>query len=210
MKPSEELASWYFRLNGFLTIPNFILHPSRRGGQRTDFDVIGVRFPHRREFEQEHDEPEFQKPRPYFIFAEVKTGIAEFNKTWTELAKGNLSDVLKAVGMFLPGDTARIAEHLSQHGWFENEVGYVSLLAIGERLAVSTCISYRGLPYRTWPQILRFIFNRFEKFQGIKTDNEQWDATGRDLWSLYVSNKTFEAFAATARRKFLLARDSNT
>jgi len=207
MKPSEELATWYFRLNGFLTIPNFILHPLKRGGQRTDFDVIGVRFPYRREFEEEHDEPEFQKQRPYLIFVEVKTGEAEFNKAWTESAKGNLSDVLQAVGMFPPRDNGRIAEQLSLQGWLENEIGCVSLLAIGERLATSKGENYREAPHRTWDQILHFIFNRFEQFGRVKTDNEQWDTTGKDLWDLYVSNKTFKAFSVAARRKFLLARD---
>lgn len=204
MKPSEELASWYFRLNGFLTMPNFILHPLTHGGQRTDFDVIAVRFPYRREFEKEHDETEFQKQRPYLIFAEVKTGEAEFNRTWTELAKGNLSHVLRAIGMFPPDGVARIAEQLSKHGWFENEVGYVSLLAIGERLATSTRERYREAPHRTWDQVLRFIFNRFEQFGRVKTDNEQWDAAGKALWNLYFRAKSFETFSAAARKKFLL------
>jgi len=142
MKPSEELANWYLRLNGFLTIPNFILHPSTRGGQRTDFDVIGVRFPHRREFDQVHDEPEFRKRQPYFIFAEVKTGDAELNQTWTEPAKKNMADVLQTVGMFSPADIVTVAEQMCQRGWFENEIGHVSLLAIGEHLARSTSERY--------------------------------------------------------------------
>jgi hypothetical protein len=45
---SERVASWFFRLNGCLTIDNFILHPdfiNPSGRQRTDADVLGVRFP---------------------------------------------------------------------------------------------------------------------------------------------------------------------
>jgi hypothetical protein len=45
----SDLAYWYLRLNGFLTIPNFVLHPETGGSQRTEVDVIGVRFPHRSE-----------------------------------------------------------------------------------------------------------------------------------------------------------------
>ena len=44
---SERLAYWYFRLNGFLQIENFIVHPENRGSQRTDADLLGVRFRHR-------------------------------------------------------------------------------------------------------------------------------------------------------------------
>ena len=45
----EKVAYWYFRLNGFLQIENFIVHPERRGSQRTDADLLAVRFPHRAE-----------------------------------------------------------------------------------------------------------------------------------------------------------------
>src|SRR5437764_11426823 len=45
----EKVAYWYFRLNGFLQIENFVVHPERRGGQRTDADLLAVRFPYRAE-----------------------------------------------------------------------------------------------------------------------------------------------------------------
>jgi len=32
---SEKVAYWYFRLNGFLTDVNFIIHSETGGGQRT-------------------------------------------------------------------------------------------------------------------------------------------------------------------------------
>jgi hypothetical protein len=45
----EKVAYWYFRLNGFFQIENFVVHPSGRGGQRTDADLLAVRFPYRAE-----------------------------------------------------------------------------------------------------------------------------------------------------------------
>jgi len=45
----EKVAYWYFRLNGFFQIENFVVHPERRGGQRTDADLLAVRFPFRAE-----------------------------------------------------------------------------------------------------------------------------------------------------------------
>lgn len=45
----EKLAYWYFRLNGCLTIENFVVHPDWRRGQQTEIDLIAVRFPHRAE-----------------------------------------------------------------------------------------------------------------------------------------------------------------
>ena len=33
---AEKVAYWYFRPNGFLQIENFVVHPKKHGGQRTD------------------------------------------------------------------------------------------------------------------------------------------------------------------------------
>jgi hypothetical protein len=46
---SESLTYWYFRLNGFFTIPNFVVHPDRGSKQRTEVDVFGIRLPNRHE-----------------------------------------------------------------------------------------------------------------------------------------------------------------
>jgi hypothetical protein len=32
----EKVAYWYFRLNGFLQIGNFVVHSGRRGSQRSE------------------------------------------------------------------------------------------------------------------------------------------------------------------------------
>jgi len=48
MKP-EELAHWHVRLNGFFTITNFVVHPTRKGSQLSDGDIVDVRFPYRAE-----------------------------------------------------------------------------------------------------------------------------------------------------------------
>ncbi len=45
----EKVAYWYFRLNGFLQIENFVIHSKRRSSQRTDADLLAVRFPYRAE-----------------------------------------------------------------------------------------------------------------------------------------------------------------
>jgi hypothetical protein len=41
---SESLTYWYFRLNGFFTIPNFVVHPDRGSKQRTEVDVFDLFF----------------------------------------------------------------------------------------------------------------------------------------------------------------------
>jgi hypothetical protein len=49
MLNAERLAYWYLRLNGFMTIDNFVLHDKSKKGiaHRTDADIYGVRFPFR-------------------------------------------------------------------------------------------------------------------------------------------------------------------
>ena len=39
----EQAASWFFRLNGCLTINNFIVHDDSTSSQRTDVDIFAVR-----------------------------------------------------------------------------------------------------------------------------------------------------------------------
>jgi len=46
---TEKLVYWYLRLNGFLTIENFVVHPDQGRDQRTDVDILGTRFPYRSE-----------------------------------------------------------------------------------------------------------------------------------------------------------------
>jgi len=35
----EDVAYWFFRINGCSTITNFVVHPDQRGSQRTDVDL---------------------------------------------------------------------------------------------------------------------------------------------------------------------------
>jgi hypothetical protein len=77
LKPGD-LGRWYLRLNGFATIPSFVLHPeSPRESQLTDIDIWGVRFPFRVEFGDvnNHDEPEFsESSKTILVISEVTRG----------------------------------------------------------------------------------------------------------------------------------------
>ena len=83
---AEELAHWYLRFNGFFTISNFVVHPTRRGSQLTDGDIVGVRFPNRAEFPEGPgaDDGVFRAAgsRPIFVLTEVKPTRCELNPSW--------------------------------------------------------------------------------------------------------------------------------
>ncbi len=104
----EKVAYWYFRLNGFLQIENFVVHPERRGGQRTDADLLAVRFPFRAErlFDNPDDimaddEQGLALSRELIdiVIAEVKTNQpCTLNGPWTQQDRQNVHRVLAAIG----------------------------------------------------------------------------------------------------------------
>jgi hypothetical protein len=46
MNYGEELVYWYFRLNGFFPLTNFVLHAGEEIPYTSDCDVIAIRHPH--------------------------------------------------------------------------------------------------------------------------------------------------------------------
>jgi len=83
---AQDTAYWYFRLNRFLTIPNFVVHPDVGNRQETDVDVLGVRFPYRGENLRRpmRDDDLFRRHRhsSYVAIAEVKSGCCSLNGPW--------------------------------------------------------------------------------------------------------------------------------
>jgi hypothetical protein len=105
---AEKVAYWYFRLNGFLQIENFVVHPERRGSQRTDADLLGVRFPFRAErlFDDPNDimaddDQRLMLSRDLIdvVIAEVKRNQpCTLNGPWTQRDGNNVHRVLPAIG----------------------------------------------------------------------------------------------------------------
>ena len=127
---SEKLAYWYFRLNGFLTIPNFIVHPDWGSDQRTDVDILGVRFPYRKELLENPmiDDKVFTriKTKPFIVIAEVKKQICKLNGPWTDPRAKNMNRVLRAIGTFKDDILNQVAQDLYAHGFYENESYYTN------------------------------------------------------------------------------------
>ncbi len=86
----EQVAYWFFRLNGCLTTLNFVVHPDRpRESQRTEADILAVRFPFRCELatSDNHlaDHSDFRSiGKTDVIIAEVKRGACKLNGPWTD------------------------------------------------------------------------------------------------------------------------------
>jgi|SRR5712671_2154316 len=201
---AEQLAAWYFRLNGFFTITNFVLHPSRRGAQRTDADIAGIRFPYRSEFPDGvgGDDPEFNHHpgKTYFVIAEVKRGRCVLNGPWTDEMKQNMHAILGDLGPFRKEDIESVAHSLYQSGTYDDNNIYCSLFCVGDIPNPEIAQKYPNVPQRSWEDVCHFLFDRFKEYQFRKADHDSWDQYGKNLWDSWL-DKTREQFVANIRHQ---------
>lgn len=86
MNYGEEISYWYFRLNGFFPLVNFVVHRTDKIIHSTDIDLLAVRFPHVYEIigGQPNDWDgkllnHFDKDSIIGVLCEVKTGNYNVN-----------------------------------------------------------------------------------------------------------------------------------
>jgi hypothetical protein len=156
----ERLAYWYLRLNGFLTIENFIVHDEGGGPQRTDADVVAIRLPYRQEGYHLNrgyavwmeDDPHFSKKQlPFAAFVEVATDCCKLNGPWTDPKKANLERALNALGALPSADNKKAAAAIYESGCYRSLTIEVGLISIGsarmlERIAET--MSHASLPLK--------------------------------------------------------------
>lgn len=190
---SEDVGLWYLRLNGFLTIPNFVVHPESGRNQRTDIDVLGVRFPHRRELLENpmKDDPDLLPPadRVFLAITEIKRGPCALNGPWTNPDLQNMERVLSAVGLFASKTVRNVAKHLYQIGAFTDKQRHAAFLCVGNAASESIRKTHREARQVTWEDVFRFIFRRFTTYYPRKLSHGQWDATGRALWRSFERSR---------------------
>lgn len=195
---SEQLAYWYLRLNGFLTIQNFIVHPDKGVEQRTDADIIGVRFPYRAELQQVRmrDDELFAKvkDKPFVVIAEVKRNICDLNGPWTEPQKENLQRVLRALGMFPSHEIETAAREIYTSGTYFATRYQISLICFGKSRNNKLAERFQNVPQVLWDQVLGFIYIRFRTYKTQKASHGQWDKAGQRLWEAVWQNNTMDEF----------------
>jgi hypothetical protein len=200
---AERLAYWYLRLNGFLTIPGFVVHPDRGRDQETDVDIIGVRFPYRAEnlARPMVDDARFSAfgERTLIVLAEVKVGPMRLNGPWTNQDRGNMLRVLCAIGS-LPFSEARSASlALYKEGVYRCQLYQVMLMCFGARINTDLQTSHAAAEQVTWDEVKRFIYRRFRAYRNEKRSHGQWDRDGQNLWDLADSSPGYEKFGGTLR-----------
>ena len=191
----EKVAYWYFRLNGFLQIENFIVHPGGRGGQRTDADLLAVRFPHRAErlidnpddiMADDADGLNLSRDLIDVVIAEVKANQpCTLNGPWTTPGRENVHRVLAAIGCVPRAEIHDAAAQIYRTGIYRSFSGLqVRLVAVGSRRADAVASLYPDVTQVTWPDLLAFVFSRLQRYRHQKQQVDQWDPTGKALRSL--------------------------
>lgn len=205
----ERVAYWYFRLNGFFQIENFVVHPERRGSQRTDADLLAVRFPFRAErlFDNPNDvmadDQQGLKLSPDLIdavIAEVKTNQpCTLNGPWTKQEHQNVHRALAAMGCIPADHIKQAAEDIYRAGAHVSTNGVrIRLIAVGRENNNELFNAYPNVVQRTWRDVLSFIWNRLRRYRQQKTQVDQWDCQGRRIKRLADTSTDIEQFVVRA------------
>lgn len=204
----ERLAYWYFRLNGFLTTENFIVHPDCGRNQCTDADLLAVRFLQRREnlIRPMKDDPKVSACTTFanIVIAEVKTGQCALNGPWTNPDSGNMRRVLKAIGCLPDGALDVACEHLYRQGAWVDSMVTIRLFALGQSRAEGICIPDEQQV--TWDEVIEFCIGRFKAYRNPKSSVGQWDEDGRQLMADALSDSP----KSNIRRSFGLRASSDS
>jgi hypothetical protein len=194
----EEIAHWFLRLNGCLTIPNFVIHPERGGGQKTDVDVIAVRFPFRSENRElpmvDHSVMTADPDRIRVFLTEAKEGVCGLNEPWTDERRHNVQRMLLAVGTFPADAVDDVATTLYAEGAYRDDRYSVSFLCLGRKRNEQIADRYPNVPQVTRDEVTGFIFDRFRQYARQKSDKQQWDQTGKFLYSAAMQSHDVVAF----------------
>lgn len=178
---AEEVAAWYFRLNGFLQIPAFVLHSDKERQAITDADVLGVRFPHSGEAMREIGMTDdrwivtaTRSEQILFTIVEVKKPTCAVNKRWRDKKGGAMEKVIKRIG-FAPEDLIpQIAKSLYDTLQWQNDKFLVQYVAVGKKPNHNLAERFPKLKQLSWSEIAEFIFERFRTFGHLKGSHAQW------------------------------------
>ena len=186
---AEAVAAWYFRLNGFFTTLNFVVHPDLGSVQRTEVDILGVRLPHRSETAggrtlDDDKILEFGDGKTLLIICEVKDdGACRLNGPAKDPERADLQKVLSAIGAFENGEVAKAAAGLYQSGSYKNSTYRAHLIALAAERDSKLTAERPDVLQITWLDVADFIHCRFRSHKDPKKQHPQWDSIGKKLWA---------------------------
>jgi hypothetical protein len=191
IRSPERLAYWYFRLNGFMCLENFLVHSERGPDNRTDVDLLATRFAYRRENVEfpMKDDPRIARCPTLVnvVLAEVKRRECALNGPWKNRDDANMERVLRAVGCIDDGELLAAASSLYDRGRWANGLVTLRLFSIGECKDPELL---NGLDQQiVWSEVIEFCIGRFKAYDRQKSDVGQWTEDGERLRDLALRNE---------------------
>ena len=176
----EELATLYFRLNGYFTTPNFLLHRESGRTSLTDIDILAVRFPYQQEIPYGGNQPLDNDPKIVLsnsqltdvVLVEVKRGRTKFNKSWRK--PENIKYVLRWGGFTSNEDEVElVAKHLQRNKKATTDNFHFRMILLTGGPSAEDYI----IPL---DHVLDFIEERFNKHRLQKREHSPWRGTLAD------------------------------
>ena len=188
----ERVAYWYFRLNGFLLMENFILHPRSKGSQRTDADLLGVRFPHRAEghFDALHDimQDDFDglslsRDLIDVVMAEIKRNQpCTLNDAWIRPSRENVDRAIASIGCLPKDRVAAAASEVYGSGAYCGDSGLrIRMVAVGRIINPRLRETHPKAIQIVWRDLWGFMWRRFRAYKKQKRDVSQWPQEIRSI-----------------------------
>jgi len=207
----ETLFTWYFRLNGYFTTPNFTVHKDfrkRPGGGEAD--LLAVRFPYSKEEPRNYpffrDEALVLKEKVDFVIAEIKSSQCCINPAWLNKNYRNVQYALKWMGFLHDGKEIEIAaEEIYNTGIWqpENREQVVRMISCGKDFNETLANEKPNLLQIELQRAAHFLHDRFNT--GCNQINRaNWDQAIRDFADLCQQEHDIERL-----KKWILG-DKNT
>ncbi|MDD2587081.1 MAG: hypothetical protein PHT79_07650 [Syntrophomonadaceae bacterium] len=170
----EELAYWYFRLNGFFPLTNFVTHKSQKRDKASNVDVLAIRFPYvyeniggkQEDWDSKLSSLDIQT-KVVGVICEVKT---RFEGSVDKLFKGeNLQQSVERLGFVEKTEAYEIAKQLET----KKEVNK------GEMKIAKILLSDREIENEHFysisiNSIIRFIKARISKYPNYKNSDRMF------------------------------------
>ncbi|MBU2444063.1 MAG: hypothetical protein KJ666_00625 [Bacteroidetes bacterium] len=186
---AEDLAYWYFRLNGFFTIKNLVVH-LLSGFQGTDGDVVGVRFPHRREIRENKmidDRKLIIDKKIHVVICEVKSNeVCKINRPFRNPESNIINRILDGIGILSFNNVDDAASLIYRDGAYEDDGCLIEIIAIGTQQNPDLNREKKKIKQIVWSDVLSFIYDRHNDRILEKQRHPQWDETGKLLWDTAI------------------------
>lgn len=193
-KRAEQVAEWYFRLNGVFLIHGFVVHPdSPRPTPRTEADLLGIRLKDSSEgvwrpskgahFRSGSNRTSMTDDalitqssmdgtvkKHLIAMVEVKAGRCSINGPWSDikerdqLSNSNMERALSRVGFGNRTEISTAASSMYENLRYVGASFIVQYFAVGKSRSIELAEKYPKLVQITFDQIAIFLRDRFNRF----------------------------------------------